>query len=62
MTNEEAKALYIDAVKYFEAKDYGNALSKFDTLDAERPNSRHVTYHRCVCLAHLDRKDEAREQ
>jgi len=62
MTNEEAKALYIDAVKLFEAKDYSDALSKFDALDAERPNSRHVTYHRCVCLAHLDRKDEAREQ
>lgn len=62
MTNEEAKALYIDAVKLFEAKDYGNALSRFDALDAERPNSRHVTYHRCVCLAHLDRKDEARDQ
>lgn len=61
MTNEEAKALYVDAVKLFEAQAYADALDKFEHLDAERPNSRHVTYHRCVCLAHLDRKDEARE-
>lgn len=62
MTNEEAKALYIDAVKLFDGKDYANALGMFDQLDAERPNSRHVTYHRCICLAHLDRKDEALDE
>jgi len=62
MTNEEAKELYINAVKAFDAKDFERALSMFDTLDAERPNSRHVTYHRCVCLGHLGRQAEAREQ
>lgn len=62
MTNEEAKELYIDAVKAFEARDYESALSRFDQLDTARPNSRHVTYHRCICLAHLDHKDEARAQ
>lgn len=62
MTNEEAKELYINAVKAFEAKEFDRALSMFDALDAERPNSRHVTYHRCVCLGHLGRQAEAREQ
>lgn len=62
MTNEEAKDLYVEAVRAFENEDYANALTSFDRLDAERPNSRHVTYHRCVCLAHLNRHDEAREQ
>lgn len=61
MTNEEAKALYIDAIKRIEAKDYDGALAGLEQLDAERPNSRHVTYHRCMCLAHLGRRDEARE-
>ncbi len=60
MTNEEAKELYIEAVKAFEAKDFEKALSVFDQLDAARPNSRHVTYHRIVCMAHLGRKHEAR--
>lgn len=62
MTNEEAKELYINAVQAFEAKEFDRALSMFDALDAERPNSRHVTYHRCVCLGHLGRQAEAREQ
>lgn len=61
MTNEEAKELYINAVKAFEARDYDHALAMFNALDAERPNSRHVTYHRCICLGHLGRPDEARE-
>ena len=60
MTNEEAKELYINAVKAFESKDFEGALAAFDQLDAQRPNSRHVTYHRVVCLANLGRKHEAR--
>jgi tetratricopeptide (TPR) repeat protein len=60
MTNEEAKELYISAIEAFEAKDYENALSVFDQLDSERPNSRHVTYHRIICLANLGRKHEAK--
>lgn len=62
MTNDEAKELYINAVKAFDAKEFDRALSMFDALDAERPNSRHVTYHRCICLGHLGRQAEAREQ
>lgn len=62
MTNDEAKELYINAVKAFESKDFDGALSMFEALDAERPNSRHVTYHRCICLGHLGRLPEAREQ
>ena len=62
MTNDEAKELYINAVKAFESKDFDGALSMFEALDAERPNSRHVTYHRCICLGHLGRQAEAREQ
>lgn len=62
MTNEEAKELYINAVKALESKEFDRALSIFEALDAERPNSRHVTYHRCICLGHLGRLAEAREQ
>jgi len=62
MTNEEAKELYIEAVKAFEAKDHEQALTVFDQLDAARPNSRHVSYHRIVCMAHLGRKHEARSE
>jgi tetratricopeptide (TPR) repeat protein len=61
MTNDEAKELYINAVQAFDAKDFDRALSMFEALDAERPNSRHVTYHRCICLGHLGRTVEARE-
>jgi Flp pilus assembly protein TadD len=60
MTNEEAKELYVKAIKAIEAKEYESALSVFDQLDAERPNSRHVTYNRVICLANLGRKHEAR--
>lgn len=61
MTNDEAKELYINAVQAFDAKDFDRALSMFEALDAERPNSRHVTYHRCICLGHLGRGAEARD-
>jgi len=62
MTNEEAKDLYINAVKALESKDFESALSIFDQLDAARPNSRHVTCHRIVCMANLGRKHEARSE
>ncbi len=59
MTNEEAKALYDEAVSRMEAKRYAECLDLLNKLDIERPNSRHVTYHRAVCLAELDRGEEA---
>ena len=61
MTNEEAKALYDRAQSLYGANEYDQALGVLDQLDHERPNSRHVNYHRALCLAELGRKDEAEQ-
>jgi len=61
MTNEEAKELYQRGVQHLESGDYAGALSAFDTLEADRPNSKHVMYHRALCLIRLDRVSETRE-
>ncbi len=61
MTNEEAKELYQQAVAHMEGGRFVEALSEFDQLDADRPNSRHVTYYRGRCLAEMGRLAEARE-
>ncbi len=61
MTNEEAKHLYADAVQRFEKKDCDGALELLDQLDRERPNSRHVNYHRALCLLELGRTEEAEQ-
>ncbi|MBI1319415.1 MAG: hypothetical protein GC168_10785 [Candidatus Hydrogenedens sp.] len=59
MTNEEAKELYTAATAKLKAGDAVGALALLDELDAARPNSRQVTYHRGLCLARLDRIVEA---
>lgn len=59
MTNEEAKRLYMEALEFIGQKDYWGALSLLDELDTERPNSRHVNYHRALCFLELGRTDEA---
>ncbi len=61
MTNEEAKELYQQAVAHMEAGRFMEALAEFEQLDADRPNSRHVTYYRGRCLAEAGRLAEARE-
>lgn len=61
MTNEEAKELYVRAMGHVEGSRFGEALALLDQLDAERPNSRHVTYHRARCLIELGRLDEAKD-
>lgn len=61
MDNEEAKSLYQHAVKAYDAGDFGGALAKFDRLDAERPNSRHVMQYRALCLIKDGQLDRARE-
>lgn len=61
MTNEEAKALYDEAVSQMSANHYEECLDLLNQLDRERPNSRHVTYHRAVCLAELNRGEEAEQ-
>ena len=61
MTNEEAKDLYTRAVGLADANQVDLALQLLDQIDAERPNSRHVTYHRARCLIGLGRMAEARE-
>lgn len=61
MTNEEASALYEDAQAKLQAGNHGACLSILEDLERERPNSRHVTYYRAVCLAQLGRPDEAEE-
>jgi len=58
MTNEEAKQAYTQAVHLFEAKQYREALALLDAIDAERPNSRHIIFHRALCLVHLGRISE----
>ncbi|HPO14678.1 MAG TPA: tetratricopeptide repeat protein [Candidatus Hydrogenedentes bacterium] len=61
MTNEEAKELYQQAMAHLEGGRFSDAFDLFNQLDAERPNSRHVTYYRGRCLAELGRLTEARE-
>ncbi len=61
MTNEEAKELYQQGIQKLGGGDYVGALSAFDTLEADRPNSKHVMYHRALCLLRLDRVPEARD-
>lgn len=59
MTNEEARRIYGEAVQLFEEKDFFKALELLDAIDAERPNSRHTTFQRALCLVELGRLDEA---
>ncbi|MBI2423667.1 MAG: hypothetical protein HYV27_12630 [Candidatus Hydrogenedentes bacterium] len=61
MDNEEAKLLYHNAVKAFEANNFGAALAQFDRLDAHRPNSRHVMQYRLKCLVKEGQFEAARE-
>jgi len=61
MTNDEAKALYDRAQTLFGENQFAAALGLLDQIDQERPNSRHVTYQRAMCLAGLGRLDEAEE-
>ncbi|NLV41265.1 MAG: hypothetical protein GXY15_08550 [Candidatus Hydrogenedentes bacterium] len=61
MTNEEASSLYEDALAKLQAGNRDACLSILEGLERERPNSRHVTYYRAVCLAQLGRPDEAEE-
>ena len=59
MTNEEAKQAYTQAIQLFDEKKYEEALALLDAIDAERPNSRHIIYHRALCLMHLGHVNEA---
>ncbi len=59
MNSEEAKALYSRAEGCHGARDYGEALSLLDELDAARPNSKHVLYYRARCMAALGQVEEA---
>lgn len=60
MTNEEAKQAYLRAVALHDEGRFGEALDLLDDVDAARPNSRQVAYHRALCLTRLGRFDEAR--
>jgi thioredoxin-like negative regulator of GroEL len=59
LTNDEAKELYVQAVRHVQARRFPEALPLLDQLDAERPNSRHVLLQRAHCLVGLERLDEA---
>lgn len=61
MTNEEASVLYEDALAKLKDGNHEACLSILESLERERPNSRHVTYYRAVCLAQLERPEEAEE-
>lgn len=60
MTNEDAKRIYNDAVAQA-TTDPAKALALLDELDAARPNSRQVTFHRGICLVRMGRLDLAQE-
>lgn len=59
MTNDEAKALYIQAISHIKGNRFADALSLLERLDGARPNSRQVTYQRARCFVGLGRADEA---
>ena len=59
MTNEEAKRMYFEGVRLFEAGSFAESLVLLDELDAARPNSKLVLYHRALCLIELKRLDDA---
>jgi tetratricopeptide (TPR) repeat protein len=59
MTNEEAKQRYLEAVALHDKGRFDEALSLLDEVDAARPNSRQVTYHRALCLTRVARFEEA---
>ncbi len=60
MDNEEAKQLYYQAIENTKTGDYESALGQLERIEADRPNSRHVTYQRAICLVKLNRLEEAR--
>lgn len=60
MTNEDAKRVYNEAVALVSAEP-ARALAMLDELDAARPNSRQVTFHRGMCQVRLGRVDQAQE-
>lgn len=59
MTNEEAKALFEQALAQGQAGDPTGALAVLEQLEVARPNSRNVTLQRGIFLAQLGRMAEA---
>ena len=59
MNNEESRSLFSEAVELFECRKYSEALALLDTVDKQHPNSRHINFHRALCLVELGRLDEA---
>lgn len=59
MTNDEARALYIQAISHIKGNRFSEALALLDRLDGARPNSRQVTFNRARCFLALGRADEA---
>lgn len=59
MTNEDAKALYFEATELLKQGQCEEALAKLDTLDAERPNSKHVTAMRVQCFIRMGELERA---
>jgi tetratricopeptide repeat protein len=61
MRNKEATQLYHQADELFRAKKYPEALVILDQLDEQFPNWKNVLYPRALCLANLDRFEEAKQ-
>lgn len=60
MTKDESRRMFSEATQLFDDKQYAGALALLDTVDEAHPDSRHVNYHRALCLVELGRVDEAR--
>jgi tetratricopeptide (TPR) repeat protein len=61
MNNDEAKALYQEALDLIKEKRFAGALESFDRLYEARPDSTHVLYYRTRCQIELARAEEAEQ-
>jgi len=60
MNKEESRRIFAEAMELFDKKQYSGALALLDTVERDHPNSRHVNFHRALCLVELGRLSEAK--
>jgi hypothetical protein len=62
MTVETAKQQYQNAVELYHHGKWEESLRLLDELARDRPDSRHIIYYRALCMAALDRIEDANDR
>jgi tetratricopeptide (TPR) repeat protein len=60
MAIDESRRIFAEAVELYDNGDYNGALALFDIVERDLPNSRHINFHRALCLVKVGRIEEAK--